>query len=82
MQYPLLSKRQVAISSLSMSKPLLGAKGRESETIFCGGVGGVIFPPTPTKLDMRDFKKLPLDDLPEELVSGPVSGVSDVPDEE
>ena len=67
---------------MAMSKHLLGADGRESEMIFCGGVEGVIFPPPPTKLDRRDFKKLPLDDLPEELVSGPVSGVSDVPDEE
>jgi hypothetical protein len=77
MQYPLPSKKEVAISSLSMFKLLLGAEGRESETIFCGGVEDVVFPPNPPKLDMRDFKKLPLDDLPEELVSGPVSGVSD-----
>ena len=67
------------VLSSSTLGTLFGVAGRESESSFCGGVDGGILPPTPPKLEMRDFKKLPLDDLPEELVSGPVSGV---PDEE
>ena len=56
---------------------LFGVVGRDSvvtdSSNSCGGVDGGI-----RMLGIRDFKKLLLDDLPEELVSAPVSGVPDV----
>jgi hypothetical protein len=46
----------------------------DSSYSSCGGVEGGFR----LLLDIRDLKKLPWDDLPDELVSAPVSGVPDV----
>jgi hypothetical protein len=59
----------LVLSSFTLGT-LFKVAGRKFESSFCAGVDGVI-------LEMRNFKKLPLDDFTVELVSGPVSGVSD-----